>query len=336
MRKSIRASTIVLLVSWARPAVAEEIAVESVLSRLKHPTSVAIRPGGTADAYEVFVAESGARRVFKISSNEPSRPVHVITDFPGAPGELVPSGYACDMLFLDDKHLVVGIHDEPSKLLLYDLAEAGNPLTAGSAKQRVTPEASGRIAESIDGPPVGLTRTRSNDSVADVLLVAIFGSGVWKVPIRANMLGEMSRLEIQSQRQVMHPATLTVSEQGYVLAWNGPLERGGDARLMFVNPVNGQVALEFETDIQQIEGMAYSPKSGNLFAVARTEADNEGLFRIDDARTPGEQKIAVTKLANIARPTALAFGPEGALYVTTVGEATEDGGGKLLKITGSL
>jgi hypothetical protein len=83
--------------------------------------------------------------------------------------------------------------------------------------------------------------------------------------------------------------------------------------------------------------VAYSAKSGNLYALATAYGkDVQGLFRVDDAREPGEQQIIATNLADIKRATAMAFAPDGALYVTTLGEEDEDDDGALLKVTGNL
>ncbi|HJQ81780.1 MAG TPA: hypothetical protein VJ828_17580, partial [Lacipirellulaceae bacterium] len=120
------------LLSRAWPAVADEVSVETVLTGLSHPASVAIRPGGTAERYEVFVADSGAQRVVKISSNNPGRSTDVITGFPdaSATGKRLTKGNPFCLLFLDEKHLVAGIAGAPPELRLYELTEADTPLDA--------------------------------------------------------------------------------------------------------------------------------------------------------------------------------------------------------------
>ena len=330
------------LLSRAWPAVADEVSVETVLTGLSHPASVAIRPGGTAERYEVFVADSGAQRVVKISSNNPGRSTDVITGFPdaSATGKRLTKGNPFCLLFLDEKHLVAGIAGAPPELRLYELTEADTPLDADGAKQKVTPELPGEETEDAFGSCVGLVRTRSNDYVADMLVVAFGGThhvnGLWKVPVRANMLGEMSRLERKPPLQVLQPTALAVSERGHVLAVD-TFSRLRQNRLMFLNPINDQVVLDFQPDISGVSGVAYSPKSGNLYALATLYGkDEQGLFRLDDARMPGEQQITITKLADIKRPAALAFAPDGALYVTTLGDKSEKDAGALLKVSGDL
>jgi hypothetical protein len=342
MCTSIRILVAIFVLSWAWPAVADEVSVETVLTGLSHPASVAIRPGGTAERYEVFVADSGSQRVVKVSSNDPTRSTDVITGFPdaSATGKRLPKGNPSGLLFLDEKHLVVGVAGAPPELRLYELTEAGSPLNADGAKQKVKPELPGEESKEAFGSCVGLARTRSNDYVADMLVVAFGGThhvnGLWKVPVRANMLGEMSRLESKPPLQVLRPTALVLSERGYVLAVDAS-SRLSQNRLMFLNPINDQVVLDFQPELSGISGVAYSPKSGNLYALATEYAkDEEGLFRLDDARQPGEQQITITKLADIKRPVALAFGPDGVLYVTTLGDKSEKDAGALLKVTGDL
>ncbi|HEY3393073.1 MAG TPA: hypothetical protein VGK58_10220, partial [Lacipirellulaceae bacterium] len=77
-------------------------------------------------------------------------------------------------------------------------------------------------------------------------------------------------------------------------------------------------------------------ETGNLYALGSTRDNDEGLFRIDDASKPGERQIAVTKLADVEQPAALAFAPDGALYVTTLGGYGKTEDGALLKVTGEL
>src|SRR5712672_4295801 len=79
------------------------VAVKKVLPGLKNPHGVAIRPDGSGDAYEVFVAESGTGRVVKIRSDKPEKRIDVVSGFsiktanddnPSSPG-------APSLLFLD-------------------------------------------------------------------------------------------------------------------------------------------------------------------------------------------------------------------------------------------
>src|SRR5215218_9341448 len=54
--------------SAARAVDTNAIGLSKVLTGLNTPQGIAVRPDGSGEAYEVFVAESGAGRVLKIRS----------------------------------------------------------------------------------------------------------------------------------------------------------------------------------------------------------------------------------------------------------------------------
>jgi hypothetical protein len=219
---------------------------------------------------------------------------------------------------------------------LYELTETGMSISANQAKQQVTPERPAEYPEAAAGMYEGIVRTRANDYVSDMLFVTNrYVRGVWKVPIRSNMLGTMTQFEIKGGFADIPPTTLGVSEQGYVIAFDVS-DHAGRIDLMFLNPMNGEVVLKFFTDLIEISNMAYSPKSGNLY-VAAVNKNEGGLFRIDDASKSGERQIALKHLTNIERrATALAFGPDGALYLTTGSSYGKKDDGALLKVTGDF
>ena len=103
-----------------------------------------------------------------------------------------------------------------------------------------------------------------------------------------------------------------------------------DGRLLFYNPIDGEVELAMPTDLRQLTGLTYNPTSGNLFA-----ADFAGgVYRIEDASEAGRPACRAVKIADVNRPTALAFAPDGSLYVVTFGD--RDDNGTLTVLSGDL
>src|SRR5690349_8767592 len=103
-----RTSSIALLLAWslvllASGAETKDVAVKEVLTGLKNPHGVAIRPDGSGDSYEVFVAESGAGRVFKILSSKPEKRIDVVSGFSTKPAndDSPAAAGAHSLLFLD-------------------------------------------------------------------------------------------------------------------------------------------------------------------------------------------------------------------------------------------
>ncbi len=342
-------SALALVVLAAPPGVAADVSAKTVLTGLSEPRDVAIRPGGTPESYEIFVADMGARRVIKMASDKPNESTEVITGFPevASDSDEARTGNPLCLLFLDSGHLVAGLAGSPPEVRLYQLADADAPISADEAKQRVTAELREDAPHFPPDRCHALIRTRPNDVVSDALLVTVasLDEPLSKIPIRAGMLGTMTQFETKSGSgpTVSRPAALAVSDQGYVVVAEGGF-RQKEMQLMFLNPTNGQVVMRVPTGLSELVGLAYSPKTGNLYAAAKADGTpNEvGVFRIDEASGKSflvdVRAATAVKVADVARPTQMAFGPDGALYVTALGEPGDDESprGVLLKLTGEL
>ena len=66
---------------------AADAATEIVLRNLARPYGLALRPGGTADRYELVIAESGAGRVARWSNLKPNEQRTFISGFATASAE---------------------------------------------------------------------------------------------------------------------------------------------------------------------------------------------------------------------------------------------------------
>lgn len=324
---------------------ADEVTTTTVLTGLRGPAGVVIRPGGAPGRYEIFVSESGGGRIVKIRSDEPGKSTEVVTGFPmgGRGGHGSPAG----LRFLSRNRLVVGLEDAPRDacVWLFDLAD-DEVRTAEQVEQRVGLDAGDDEAGDDRVSVYALARTVANDSVPDFLVATSYGSddqpGLWKVPVRANTLGKPT--PFTDTKQPTRPFCVAVSSQGYVVvAHANDGEGSSGSRLWFSNPIDGSKVMELQVDLQHVVGLAYSPQSGNLYAAefgppGLDGEHNSGVYRIDNAIQPGEPAGRAVKIADVLRPTSLAFGPDGALYIAAagrIGTVTGDGG-FLVKLTGDL
>src|SRR3954454_9699021 len=111
---SRRTSWIALGLAWSVVSIASgaetsAIAVEKVLTGLNNPHGVAVRPDGSGESYEEFVAECGAGRDFKILSDKPEKRIDVIAGFStkSANDDSLATAGAHSLHFLDHMRLVV-------------------------------------------------------------------------------------------------------------------------------------------------------------------------------------------------------------------------------------
>jgi hypothetical protein len=112
--------------------------------------------------------------------------------------------------------------------------------------------------------------------------------------------------------------------------------------------------MKLKTGLHDLVGLAYGPVGVGLgwegpdkvqgqliYGVdfAWMKPEDGGLFRLDDdgkKNDDPEKGVALTKLVKLDKPTALAFGKDGTLYVTVFGtakEGEEAKPGALMKIT---
>jgi hypothetical protein len=150
-----------------------------------------------------------------------------------------------------------------------------------------------------------------------------------KIPIRAGTLGDAETMEIAGGHRLSSPRAMTVSEQGYMVIG---FEGQGDSQLAFFNPIDGAVVMRFDLGLSNLVALAYNPVSPGLFAAA-----GDGVYRIDDASQPGKLAIKAVKRGSVARPAGMAFGPDGALYLTSTSASNmATPNGTVVKFTGDL
>ena len=351
MRVSQRCVAVAAFVYWLLSAAvtkADDAAVATVVKNLSIPSAVAIRPGGSAESYEIFVADVGAGRIVKLVSNEPNATADAITEFESKvnPAEPFTSPGPQGLNFLDPMRLVVvgGSDDGRAFVRLYELREPEIILTASQHVQQLEPPQAADPSNLDVRVFHAIARTQANDQVADLLILTAQGdegpAALWRIAVRANTLAELEVFDAKVPGDALAvPPGVTVGSHGYVVV-SESAARSTNSRLRFCNPIDGMVALQLEVNLTNIVALAYSPKAGNLFAASFHSGNGKlgGIYRIDDVGKPAAPACRAVKVADVSRPTALAFGPDGALYVTAMGKTDDDktDSGVLLKVSGDL
>jgi glucose/arabinose dehydrogenase len=124
------------------------------------------------------------------------------------------------------------------------------------------------------------------------------------------------------QVEVDAPVGITVDKAGdLVVGQMGEVNKAGDSLLTTYDPKTGKLKTKYETGLNDIAGLAYSPVTGKLYAVdfSWVEPKKGGLFEL----VVSGDKCEPRKVADLDKPTALAFDSKGNLYVTAFGTAEE-------------
>ena len=318
---------------------------QELLGKLQLPCSIAVRPE-SGQPGEIFVADRGAGRILRLNPNQPDHSSTAISGFPvdaADPASVNAAGIQ-SIYFLDHMRLTVagGGADGNFFVRAYELVDADTQLRFDDQRQSADlPEKSDSHTSAIRTFH-DIARTRPNERVPDSLLLAAVSqdgpAGLWRVPIRANTIGNIEPLDENGDLdQLTAIGGLAVSPAGYIAAAIDPKE--DDAKrteLAFLNPVSGETLLKLKTDLPRIVALAYQPSTGDLFAACATtrQASADGIYRLDDHSQSGTRTCRATKVADIKRPTAIAFAADGTLYITALGprDGNNTPSGTLLRV----
>lgn len=307
-----------------------------VAGGLKNPCGVAVQPKSD----EVFVADSGAGQIVKLKDVPGAYELMpVITGFPvDAYGknptyELGPMGLA----FLNKYTLVVGeggLPEGQDVVRVFRVPHAGS-IDAGEMQQQLGPLRASDTSEATEGNFFGALATATD------LFVTCNGDGtngcIAKAPLADGEVGEL--VPFINSRDVTgasRPAAIALGRQGQlVVSQMGELHTPNDSLLTVYDPKSGGLLLNVATQLHDITGVAISPQSGRIYAVdfSWMAPEEGGLYRLDLVKDGPETICKPTLLMSLDRPSALAFAPDGTLFITTFGSHTaEQKGGLLVRI----
>lgn len=340
MNRTIGSFVFALAVGIGWASYAEDAKVEDVVGGLSNPCGVAVQPGTGV----VFVSDSATGRVCRVVEGKLE---DVIA---GSPKDVYGKGPFYDigplgLLFLDQNTLVVGdggLKDGAEFLRIFTVPEAGKPaLDYEKDATKLGP------LEPMEGV-VGEGNLYAIAATKTALYVTCNGDDTkgWiaKADIDGSKYGKLERyIATKEQVEVDAPVGITISSRGeLVVGQMGEVNKANDSLLTFYSAKTGQKILNLETGLHDIASLAYSPKTGLLYAAdfAWIKPEEGGLFRLDADNKSDAQGVKAVKIASLDKPTALAFAPDGTLYVTVVGPKGQDENapkeGKLVKVAPGL
>ena len=290
-----------------------QMRVEKVENNLQDPSGVAIRPGRTGKRYEVFVLDNGSGNVVRFYSDEPARTENVITGFQDNERN---SGGGSALAFLSRTHLLVmGDSSDGTRhaLRIFELPIDRESIAASEPQQEILGR--GHVDEgerslfgiALDSDRVYLCSEESPDFVAEA---SRQGNGLGKITAWAT--DESGGKPLGATCVTVNPR----SDKRYVVVGMSA-KHVQESRIEFYHPGTAQRLLSLEIPLLEVAGLAYGPDSGLLYAidVARTDQTRGGIYRLDAKLDRGRQGCAAHLIAPLVRPRAMAFAPDGTLYV---------------------
>lgn len=338
MRSTFLAFALVLAVASASAA---EPKTRVLVSGLDNPCGIAVQPG-TGD---VFVTDSAAARILRVTAGDSVTTSPVITGFgqdiygKGPMYNIGPLGLA----FLNQNTLIVGDggqKDGSEVAYVFEVPKAGASIDVSKAKAKLGPITPGDDSVQGEGNYYGVAITD------DAVYFTSNGDDTkgWIVKAARKELdvsGFKPAIATKPLVQVDAPVGITTGPKGQlVVGQMGEMNVPQDS-LLTMYDADGKLTLKATTGLFDIAGLAYSPKSGKLYAVdfAWLDTKQGGLYRLDVEGTGTDAKVTATKILSLDKPTSLAFSPEGKLYIGVFGTAAADAEkkpGQLLEVTGDL
>ena len=311
----------------AQPEQRERGGPRPVARNLDNPTGIAIHPR----TGHIFIADrAGVHRVYRVEGEEQRRRRQQVVEITGFPGDIYGKGPMYDigplgLAFLDDEHLIVGDgsqQDVDEVVLIYDIADEPptEPQQMGDAEYTLGPLG-----------PNDMNQAEGNYYAVAVAGGAIFATAngddtkgwIVKSVLSDGKPGELERgIATKEAVNVDAPVAITTNKEGnLVVGQMGEITLPGDSLLSIYNPESGELLHNWETGLNDITGLAYSPTTGKLYATdfAWLDTTQGGLFEL----TVTDDAIETRKVAELDKPTAIAFDAQGNAYVAVIGTAEE-------------
>lgn len=314
----------------AQPQQRDRSGPRPVARNLDNPTGIAIHPR----TGHIFVADrAGVHRLYREEApgQQPQRRrMQQVVEITGFPGDIYGKGPMFDigplgLAFLDDEHLIVADgsqKDVDEVILIYDIADEPptEPQQMGDAEYTLGP----------------LGPNEMNQAEGNYYAVAVAGGAIFatangddtkgwivKSVLTDGKPGELERgIATKEAVNIDAPVAITTNKEGnLVVGQMGEINIPADSLLSIYNPESGELLHNWETGLNDITGLAYSPTTGKLYATdfAWLDTTQGGLFEL----TVTDDAVESRKVAELDKPTAITFDAEGNAYVAVIGTAEE-------------
>ena len=315
-----------------------EVKPKTVVTNLDNPTGVVVHPETghvfTASRYGIHRYIPGQKKARLEISGYP-------TDVygKGPKYNIGPLGVA----WLDKDHLIVGDGSRPDGeelVRIYKIpAEQGEKAQKEEeAVHTLGPIKPGEQSAMGEGNYYGVAVTEK------AIFLTANGDDTkgWiaKVELKDGKPGELTPFIATKQAQQTDapgPITLNPENGELVVGQKGEVNVAGDSLILTFDPEKGELKKSYKTGLNDVVGLAYSPKTGKLYATdfSWVEPAKGALYRLE---IEGDE-AKPTKIVDLDKPTALTFDKDGKLYVCIFGTAQEGSDkspGELLLIDAGL
>lgn len=242
---------------------------------------------------------------------------------------------------LNDEHLVIGDGSNPDEKEVVLVVKVGKtapktPLSPKDAEFVLGPIKAGKDSAKGEGNYYGVAISKQ------AIFITCNGDDtkgwVAKSDLTDGKPGELKPyIATKVATGVDAPVGITFSLDGkaLVVSQMGEMNVPNDSLLTTYNPADGKLIKSLKTGLHDIAGLAYSPKTGKLYVVdfAWVKTSEGGLYEL----TVADDKVTAMKILSLDKPTSLAFGKDGKLYVTEFGTSKDDKpAGKVLRVDADL
>lgn len=318
----------------AQDAEENGVTAKPLVTNLLSPCGLAIHEG----TGHVFIANRHG--VYRYLPNESDRSKRIVIEIHTPKNDVYGKGPMYDigplgLGFLDADHLIVGDGSRPDSEELVRVYKIGEEVPAKPATEDSAVYTIGPI-----GPEEGVTAMGEGNFYgiavgAGAIFVTCNGDDtkgwVSKIAITDGKPGEIvPTIATKEATSVDAPVAITFTPDGkeLVVGQMGEMTVPNDSLLTFYDPETGELKRKYESGLNDIAGLAYSPKTGKLYATdfawldaakAEDEEKEGGLFEL---AIEGDE-VKATKILTLDKPTAIAFDKDGNLYLTEFGSAEE-------------